>query len=146
MGRVPRSSLADGYFHVYARGVAGDQIFRDDADRSAFLRVLASCERRHLWTCHAFSLLSMHYHLVLETTRRNLSSGLHQLNSHYARLFNKRHGRFGHVFAERFSARSIGSEEYLYDACEYVVSNPVKAGLCQRVEDWRWSFSTFGVG
>ena len=144
MGRVARSSLPDGNFHVFARGVAGGHIFRDDADRSTFLGEFADCERRFAWTCHAFSLLSTHYHLVLETTRMNLSRGLHWLNSRYAREFNERHGLFGHVFAERFSARPIESEEYLYDACEYVLLNPVKAGLCDRIADWPWSYSRFG--
>ena len=144
MGRVARSSLPDGNFHVFARGVAGGQIFRDDIDRSAFLRILAFCERRQAWTCHAFCLLSTHYHLVVETTRKNLSAGHHRLNGRYARQFNKRHGLFGHVFAERFSARLIESEEYLYDTCEYVLLNPVKAGLCDRIEDWPWSYSRFG--
>ena len=146
MGRVARSSLPDGYFHVFARGIAGAHIFRDDADRSAFLGNFALCERRFAWTCHAFSLLSTHYHLVLETTRVNLSAGLHRLNGRYARKFNKRHGLFGHVFAERFSARLIESEEYLYDTCEYVLLNPVKAGLCDRIEDWPWSYSRFELG
>ena len=53
---------------------------------------------------------------------------------------NRRHGRFGHVFAERFQARVIESEEYLYDACAYVAQNPVAAGLCDAPEDWPWSY------
>jgi putative transposase len=59
--------------------------------------------------------------------------------------FNERYGLFGHLFADRFSARTIESEEYLYDACAYVVLNPVRAGLCDRAEDWAWSFSRYGV-
>ena len=145
MSRVPRRSLPDGYFHVYARGAAGGAVFVDDADRSVFLATIRLCEKRHAWACFAFTLLSTHYHLVLETTRPNLSAGLHRLNGHYARRFNKRHGRFGHVFAERFSSRSIETEQYLYDACEYVVLNPVKAGLCDRAEEWPWSYSRFGL-
>jgi putative transposase len=61
----------------------------------------------------------------------------------YARRFNARHGLFGHVFSERFSARVIDTEEYLFDACDYVLLNPVNAGLCERVEEWPWSYSRF---
>ena len=39
----------------------------------------------------------------------------------------------------------IDGEEYLYDACEYVVLNSVRAWLCGRVEDWPWSYSRFGL-
>jgi len=100
----------------------------------------------HRWECLAYCVLGTHYHLVLETRRESLSSGLHRLNWLYAMYFNARHGLFGHVFADRFSARVIESEEYLFDACAYVLLNPVKAGLCERPGDWPWSFSRYGVG
>jgi putative transposase len=144
MGRPARSSLPDGFFHVYARGVAGQPAFVDDDDRAFFLAVFRLCERRYGWDCHALTLLSTHYHAVLETTREDLSMGLKLLNSRYARGFNRRHGRFGHVFAERFQARVIESEEYLHDACAYVTQNPVAAGLCDAPEDWRWSYRRDG--
>jgi REP element-mobilizing transposase RayT len=89
--------------------------------------------------------MDTHYHLVVGTRREPLSRGLCELNGVHARRFNRRHGRFGHLFAERFSARRIESEEYLYEACSYVVLNPVKAALCDRVDDWPWSFSRFDL-
>jgi putative transposase len=147
MGRVPRTVLPDGYFHVAARGVAArGRIFRDDDDRETFLALMRDAARRHRWKCHAYCLMGTHYHLVLETRREGLSTGLHWLNWLYAMYFNRKHDLFGHVFADRFSTRSIESEEYLFEACAYVLLNPVKAGLCERVEDWPWSYSRYEVG
>lgn len=146
MTRVARSDLPDGVFHVYCRGVAGGPCFLDNLDRSRFLTLARLCEQRHDWLIDALTLLSTHYHLVLESSRQKLSAGLHWLNGCYAREFNRRHGRFGHVFAERFQARVIESEEYLYDACEYVAQNPVAAGLCDAPEDWPWSYRRDGDG
>ncbi len=141
MARVARTSLPDGYFHVYARGIASDApVFVDDGDRAYFVELLARCIDRHRWRCHAYTVLSTHYHLVVEATRAGLSAGLHQLNGCYSRRFNRRHGRFGHVFAERFQTRLIESEDYLYDACAYVLQNPVAAGLCDAPEEWPWSY------
>lgn len=145
MPRVPRSVLGDGLFHVFTRGVFETDVFRSDDDRRLFLELLGRCERRHGWTCYAYSLMSTHYHLVLEARREHLSRGLCVLNGTYARQFNRRHARYGHVFADRFGARAIASEELLFEACAYVVLNPVKARLCDRVEDWPWSFSAFGL-
>lgn len=145
MGRILRTCLPDGHYHVYARGVAGAVVFVDDADRSTFVSIFRTCERRHEWTCEALALLSTHYHAVLRSTRVNLSLGMQRLHSCYARYFNARHRRFGHVFAERFSARVIEDEQYLYDACVYVVENPVAAGLCERAEEWSWSYSRLGL-
>jgi putative transposase len=145
MARVNRTSLPDGYFHVVSRGVFTTEVFRDAVDRRLFVRLLRSCEDVNRWTCHAFCLMTTHYHLVVESARQELSRGVQRLNGRYAVTFNKRHGRYGHLFAERFSARLIESEEYLFDACAYVALNPVKAGLCNRPEDWEWSYSRFGL-
>jgi REP element-mobilizing transposase RayT len=90
-------------------------------------------------------VLSTHYHLVVESTRADLSAGLHRLNWRYADHVNDRHDRFGHVFAERFQARVIETEEYLYDACAYVFQNPVQAGLCDRPQDWPWTYSRYAA-
>ena len=74
-----------------------------------------------------------------------LSTGMHYLNWRYARDFNNRYELFGHVFAHRFKSKVIDSEEYVFDCCAYVLQNPVKAGLCERVEDWPWSYSRYGL-
>ena len=146
MARVLRSTLPDGYFHVCARGTAGGgPLFRDAEDCDTFLALAGSERRRRQWTCHAYCLMRTHYHLVLESRRETMSRGLQRLNGLYARYFNGKHHRFGHVFADRFSARVIEDESYLFDACTYVVLNPVKAGLCDRSGDWPWSYSSFGL-
>jgi putative transposase len=145
MGRVNRTSLPDGYFHVYSRATYEPELYRDHRDRQEFLRLLASCEDLHGWTCHAFCLMSTHYHLVVEASREDLSKGVERLNGRYARAFNRRYGRFGHLFAERFATRVIAGEQYLFEVCSYVVLNPVKAGLCVRAEEWPWSYSRYGL-
>lgn len=145
MARVQRSALPDGYFHVTSRGIPERAIYEDDADRQRFLELLRRTEGRYDWACHAYCLMTTHYHLVVSSARASLSAGLRDLNGRYARAFNRRHGRFGHLFSERFQARSIDSEEYLHDVSAYVLLNPVKAGLCDRIEEWPWSFSRLGL-
>jgi REP element-mobilizing transposase RayT len=145
MGRVPRTALPDGYFHVSARGVAGrGHLFEDDGDRRLFLELLAQSVERHDWTCHALCLMGTHYHLVLETRRDALSAGLHRMHWRYATGYNAKRKLFGHVFASRYSSRVIESEQYLRDACTYVLLNPVRAGLCRRPDEWPWAYSRYG--
>jgi REP element-mobilizing transposase RayT len=140
-----RRTLPDGYFHVIARARYGGELFVDGADRHRFILMLRTCEERHGWACHAYCLLTTHYHLVLEAKRAALSGGMHRLHGRYAMAFNRRHRRFGHVFAERFTARAIDDETYLFEACAYVVLNPVRAGVCREAREWRWSFSRYGL-
>jgi REP element-mobilizing transposase RayT len=145
MARVLRTALPDGYFHAYARGLAGLPIFPDPRDRTIFLHLMRKAAHKHDWEVFAACAMSTHYHIVLESARAALSRGMQWLNSNYARAFNKRYGRFGSVFAERFQARRIEQEETIYETCAYVLLNPVKAGVCDRVEDWPWSYSSYGL-
>ena len=146
MPRVLRTTLPDGYFHVISRGVGGCAIFRDNADRRLFLSYLRACTDRNGWIVHAMCLMTTHYHLVVHSTRLDLSLGVQRLNGRYAQLFNERHGRFGHLFADRFTSRVIETEDHMHEACRYVVENPVRARLCDAADEWPWSHSRYGNG
>lgn len=139
MARLLRSDLPNGVYHVTARGVDRSAIFRDDLDRRLFLTLLAESAERFAWHCHAFCLMSTHYHLVLESLRTHLSAGLHRLHGLYAQRFNKRHERTGHLFGDRFHAWVLDDEDHFRETCRYVLLNPVRAGLCERASDWPWS-------
>ena len=145
MPRLPRSLLPDGLFHVTALGVDKTAIFRDDDDRLFLLALLAKAVRGDAWTTHALCLMRTHYHLVVETTVEQLAAALHRVNGVYAQTFNQRHDRTGHLFGDRYGARVIDDEVYLRAACEYVIDNPVRAGLCATAADWRWSWSRYGL-
>jgi REP-associated tyrosine transposase len=137
--RLPRSQLDDGFFHATARANFGLALFLDDVDRLDFLQLLRSTVALFHWRCHAHCLMGTHYHLVLEASRAALSEGMRKLNGDYARRFNRRHGRRGHLFEERFSSYAIRDERHLQAAVAYVLQNPVRAGLCAEAQDWQWA-------
>jgi REP element-mobilizing transposase RayT len=143
MPRQPRHLLGDGTFHITARGVARTVIYRERDDFRAFLGLLTGAVERFTWKLHAFCLMPNHYHLVLEASRRMLSKGMHRLNGLYADGFNDRYERAGHLFQNRFGARKIEDDDYLADACCYVLENPVRAGLCATPAEWPWSGGDF---
>ena len=140
MARRPRGSLPDfGFFHVTTRGTGDALIYRDDIDRLRFLSLVTDAAVRFELTCHAYCLMTNHYHLVLEAENASLSRGMARLNGRYAQEFNDRHGRRGHLFAGRFVAYVVDTEEHFEAALQYVLDNPVRAGLCATPESWPWS-------
>ncbi len=108
-------------------------------DREAFLGVLAEVVERYNWICHAFCLMTNHYHLVIETVEGNLSQGMRQLNGVYTQASNRRHGRVGHLFQGRYKAILVDGDAYLLELTRYVVLNPVRAGRVEHPEEWLWS-------
>lgn len=88
---------------------------------------------------YAFALMPNHFHLLIETPDANLSAFMHALKSAYANHFNFRHKRAGHLFQGRFKAHVVEKESYLLELHRYIHLNPVRAGLVERPEQWRWS-------
>lgn len=139
MPRTPRCLLpAEGIYHVTARGVARQEIVRDDQDRRFFRKQLTLARRRHQWVVFAWCLMTNHFHLVVVCDRERLSRGMHLLNFRHAQGFNARHDRVGHLFQGRFEARVIEGDEHFVTVCEYVFDNPVRAGLCAERGAWQW--------
>ena len=139
MPRRARADLPSGIYHVTNRGIDDAPIYLDDIDRKTFLTLLGRVVAGHDWTCHAFCLMTTHYHLIVETDQPNLSQGMRRLNGGYAHSFNERHGRRGHLFGGRYSVYVIDREDHFEKSCVYVLENPVRAGLCERPSDWPWS-------
>jgi putative transposase len=132
-------TIANGIYHVTARGNRLQPIYLDDDDQRLFLALVGKVARRHEWPCLAFCLMTNHYHLILRTPNADLSVGMHQLNGKYARWFNERHGLQGHVFEKRFGAVLVEGDGHLLEVFRYLFLNPVRAGLCSEPRAWQWS-------
>jgi putative transposase len=139
MGRQPRVEYAGALHHVMSRGNDGIPTFRDDEDRELFLDLLAEEISRSRWILHEYCLMTNHFHLAIETPECTLSTGMHRLLGRYAQRFNRKHGRRGHLFQERFKNILVESESYGLVLSPYIVLNPVKAGMVALPEEWKWS-------
>ena len=139
MTRSLRIEYPGAVYHVTARGTGRQNIFLNDSDKTAFLARLLMTINRHNWLCHAYCLMSNHYHLLLETSDGNLSAGMKLLNSAYAQYFNYSHDRTGHLFQGRFKAIVVEKDSYLLELCRYIVLNPVRSGIVESPGDYTWS-------
>jgi putative transposase len=125
-------------FHVTTRGNRGGRIFLTDRDRVLFLGELGRVLEETGWYLLAFCLMGTHYHLAVETPQPNLGAGMQLLNGRYAREFNRRRGARGHLFERRYHSVKQERDEQLLELMRYIALNPVRAGLCDRPEEWKW--------
>jgi putative transposase len=139
MARPLRIQAPGLTYHVNSRGNRRADIFLDDRDRRRFINRLALVLDLLHAECHAYCLMTNHYHLVVTTRDANLSRLMQGLNSAYGQWWNHQHNQVGHLFQSRFHAQVIQNERYLLTACAYVVLNPVRAGLVDSPERWKWS-------
>jgi REP element-mobilizing transposase RayT len=146
MTRPLRLEFEGALYHITSRGDRRENIYETDADRQGFLSLLARICEKYNWTCHAYCLMSNHYHLLVETPEANLSKGMRQLNGVYTQDFNRRNHCCGHVFQGRFKSILVDKEAYLLELTRYIVLNPVRAGMVQRAQDWPWSSFRATIG
>lgn len=139
MPRAPRIVEPGGVCHITARAVADTAMVRDDRDSELFLGTVSDVIVRYGWKCLMYCVMPNHYHLLVTPPQANLARGMQRLNGRYAQRFNERYERAGHLFGRRYWNGPIESEEHLFEAARYIPLNPVRAGLCARPEDWRWS-------
>lgn len=136
MQRVWRT--VTGFYHVCARGMGKQLIFEGDEDRWEFLELMRDCCREEGVTVIAWCLMGNHVHLVLADYEDAMSAAMHRLLLTYARRFNKRTGRTGHLFQNRFDRRSLDTDRYLMAAIRYVHANPQEAGIAL-IERYPWN-------
>jgi len=139
MSRPLRIEYPNAVYHITSRGNARNDIYLSDDDREAFLEILSIVVERFNWVCHAYCLMSNHYHLMIETPDANISRGMRHLNGVYTQQFNRLHHRVGHVFQGRFKGILIEKDAHLLELCRYIVQNPVAANMTHDAADWEWS-------
>ena len=146
MARPLRLEYTGALYNVTSRGDRREAIYRDDEDREEWLAVLSQVCERFNWILHAWCQMTNHYHLLVETIDGHLSRGMRQLNGVYTQRFNRRHGEVGHLYQGRYKAILVQKESYLLELTRYVVLNPLRAGMVEKLEEWPWSSYPATIG
>ena len=140
MGYPPRVYFDGAMYHITSRGNNRQSIFADDADRQEFLMFLRRYKDRFRFKLFAYVLMPNHTHLVLAPSSGTTVSQIMQCHFiAYAKYFNRRHGRVGHVFQGRFHSRLIETDTHLLVVTRYVHLNPVQATLVPHPATFVWS-------
>jgi len=138
--------LVPGLYHVVGKATGSDRLFVARRDYEHFLALLAGIVERFHWRCRAYCLMGTHYHLMVETPEPNLAAGMHRLNGMYGQAFNRRHGRAGHLLADRYYSVLVTKESHALELVRYIARNPVRAGLCAAADAWAWGSYQATVG
>ena len=147
MARLPRLSLAGHPHHVIQRGNDRQAIVRDDQDRERLLALWVEHSRAFSVAVHAYVLMDNHFHLLLTPdTSEGLPQMMQAVGRAYVRYFNLRHHRTGTLWEGRYRSNLIESERYLLACMGYIDLNPVRAGLVEQAQDYRWSSHRHCIG
>jgi len=136
---MPRLVVPQYPHHVTQRGARRQKTFFADADYESYREMLADAKHGAGADFWAYCLMPNHVHHVIVPSREDsLAALFSDAHRRYTRQINFREGWRGHLWQERFHS-FVMDERYLMAAVRYVELNPVRAGLCQRPQDWPWS-------
>jgi putative transposase len=139
VARPPIVLAPETLVHVTQRATDSETFVLDQLDRDAIVRLFAKTVDRYHLALRDYSVLSNHLHLVLRAPHGNLPRAMQYLGACLVGRFNRRHGRRGHLVQAPYRAKPVLTEGHVLWLRVYIAMNPVRAGLCRRPEDWRWS-------
>jgi len=142
MPRKPRITIP-GCYHILNRGVNRESVLPTTEDKEKFLELLDLSRGIYQFTVHAFCLLDNHYHLLIETSRDNLSLAIRYINSRYAEYYNAKTNRTGPLWQGRYKSWFVHDEQYFWLLLRYIEMNPVRAGLVDHIGDYRYASAWF---
>ena len=69
----------------------------------------------------------------------NLSEFVPEIKVDFARYYNQRNNRQGYFWGDRFKSVIVEKGETLINCLAYIDLNPLRAGLVDRPEEYRWN-------
>lgn len=139
MPRHQRILSKTGTYHIMMRGNERKNLFLDEEDKQRFLETLFAKKKETGFFLLVYCLMDNHVHLVVQVGEEALATTMKRINASYAFYFNQKYNRVGHLFQDRFKSEPVEDEKYLMAVTRYIHNNPVKAGIVNKPEDYKWS-------
>jgi REP element-mobilizing transposase RayT len=145
--------VAENIYHVYNQGNNKETIFRDHQDYISFLKRV----RKRVFPIAEilnYCLMPYHYHFLIYTNQKSIESiqlGLLEsqvlknsfrlINSGFSSEINNKYSRTGSLFRQKtkFKLLENRKDNYPFICFHYIHQNPLKAGLVEKMEDWKYS-------
>ena len=148
MPRQSRKPSGTGIYHVMMRGINHQTIFEDEEDNYQFINTLDrmrvryddegnACGRNCCY--YAYCLMGNHFHLLIRERDERVGETIKRIASSYVYYYNRKYGRDGHLFKERFKSEPVNDMAYFTVLLRYIHQNPVKAGIVEKVKDYEFS-------
>ncbi len=138
MPRQARKQSENGIYHIILRGINRQQIFEEREDCERFLETLERYKAVCGFELYAYCLMGNHIHLLMKVGEEGLVMVFKRIAGSYVYWFNRKYGRVGHLFQDRFKSQPADDGSYL-TILRYILRNPVKAGYCKDAEAYKYS-------
>ncbi len=155
----PGALQPDRVYHIFNRGINGEDIFREERNYMYFLDLYVKHVEPAVET-YAYCLLKNHFHLLVKVRGEGMGSGENQtfrvsktlkvlkhdpstafsnFFNAYAKGFNKAYGRTGSLFEHPFHRVMVTDDAQFTAVVRYIHQNPQKHGFVPDFREWPYS-------
>lgn len=103
------------------------------------IKELTDATKKFDLAIHAFVLMGNHFHLLCHTPKGNLDEAMRSILRNASLVINSQSGRRNHMWGGHYKWSLIESQTHYYQVYRYIFQNPLRIGLCKRVEDYPYS-------
>ncbi len=140
MGRRARQKSQTGLYHIIFRGISRQDIFEEESDYEKLKEIIQKVKHETNFEIYAYCFMSNHVHMfVKETEEVSISKIMTRILSHYATWFNIKYMRTGALFGSRYKSEPVEDERYYLGLIRYIHKNPLKAGIVEKISQYRYS-------
>jgi putative transposase len=126
-------------YHIYQRGNNKEFIFEDNTIKTFILKYLKEYNKKFDYELLAYVIMDNHYHFLIKTNKVEISTIMFFINNLLGKHVNGKLGRTGHAFDSRYKSKLVETDANLIWLLRYIHRNPVKAGICSDINDYKWS-------
>ena len=146
----------DTYYHIYNRGINGEDIFKEERNYAYFLEKLTQFLIPSI-EVYSYCLLKNHFYILIRTKsedelkgyipQRDVALGCEKyLSKQFATFFksyslsiNKSYKRTGGLFETPFRRIEVAHNSYFSELIRYIHFNPQEHGFVDKFEDYQFS-------
>ncbi len=140
MPRTARKKSCKHIYHVMLRGINKQRIFYDMEDYQFYISLLERYKEPCGYELYAYCLMENHIHLLIrEGNEVSIGDIFRHIGSAFVYWYNIKYERIGHLFQDRYKSEPVEDDSYFLTVFRYILMNPVKAGLCSKIEEYPYS-------
>jgi len=148
MPRAARVVFSSMPYHIISRGNNREKIFQQEEDFEKYLEICRRYKDQYDFRLYHWVLMNNHIHLLIETKENSsLSKVMQGINLAYTLWFNRKNGKVGHLWQDRYKSAVVERDSYLLECGRYIERNPLRAGIIKDPREYPWSsYRVYGYG
>ncbi|MCH7768311.1 MAG: transposase [Nitrospinae bacterium] len=140
MGRLTHPREDGACYHVTSTTDKWHPFFRDHGCAQDLWDVINAQRQRGRFNLLAFAIMPDHLHLLLMPSEgATLGLIMREIKKGSARMINRRLGRRGKVWMDRYYDHGVRGVRELCEKVAYIHGNPVREGIVEEASAYRFS-------